>query len=276
MTSGRRLDEVGLAQRDVHQMDEIVRILRDVLAADLHGVYLFGSAVLGGLRAQSDIDLLSVSLRPATAGQKDQLVGRLLHISAQDRADLPGRAVELTVVVASEVRPWTYPPRRDLQYGEWLRERFEGGDRELWRPTNDPDLAILVTMARRDGIALAGPPAAEVFDSVPEGDFIAALVAGIPGLIDDLHSDTRNVILTLARIWSGLVTVDVLAKDVAADWALPRLPSEHRPVLERARDAYLGGEDERWDDQRDEVDAFAHEIVAQIRVLTPATWMPRL
>ena len=267
MTSGRRLDEVGLAQRDVHQMDEIVRILRDVLAADLHGIYLFGSAVLGGLRAQSDIDLLAVSLRPATAEQKDQLVGRLLHISGQDRDDLPGRAVELTVVVASEVRPWTYPPRRDLQYGEWLRERFEGGDRELWRPTNDPDLAILVTMARRDGIALAGPPAAEVFEPVPEGDFLEALVAGVPGLLEDLHRDTRNVVLTLARIWSGLVTLDILGKDVAANWALSRLPPEHRPVLAQARNAYLRGEDERWDDQHDVVDAFADEVVAQIRAL---------
>jgi len=267
MTSGRRLDEVGLAQRDVHQMDEIVRILRDVLAADLHGIYLFGSAVLGGLRAQSDIDLLAVSLRPATAEQKDQLVGRLLHISGQDRDDLPGRAVELTVVVASEVRPWTYPPRRDLQYGEWLRERFEGGDRELWRPTNDPDLAILVTMARRDGIALPGPPAAEVFEPVPEGDFLEALVAGVPGLLEDLHRDTRNVVLTLARIWSGLVTLDILGKDVAANWALSRLPPEHRPVLAQARNAYLRGEDERWDDQHDVVDAFADEVVAQIRAL---------
>jgi streptomycin 3"-adenylyltransferase len=269
MTSGGRLDELGLARRDLRQMDEIVRTLRDVLAADLHGVYLSGSAVLGGLRAQSDTDLLAVSLRPATTKQKDQLVGRLLHISGQDRADLPGRTVELTVVVASQVRPWIYPPRRDFQCGEWWRERFEAGDRRLWRPTADPDLAILVTMARRDGIALVGPPASEVFDPVPEGDFTDALVAGVPGLIDDLHWDTRNVVLTLARIWCGLVTLDVLGKDVAANWALSRLPPEHRPVLAQARNAYLRGDDERWDAQHDEVDAFADEVVAQIRALRP-------
>jgi hypothetical protein len=47
--------------------------------------------------------------------------------------------------------------------------------------------------------------------------------------------NTRNVVLTLPRIWSAVATDNVLSKDSAAAWALPRLPEEHRPVLERAR-----------------------------------------
>ena len=69
-------------------------------------------------------------------------------------------------------------------------------------------------------------------------------------LLADLGGDTRNVILTLARIWSTVARGDIRSKDAAADWALDRLPGEHRPVLARARAIYLGHEEERWDDLR--------------------------
>ncbi len=120
-------------------------------------------------------------------------------------------------------------------------------------------------MALLGDVALAGPPASEVFDAVPRADFVDALLAGIPGLVADLHSDTRNVVLTLARIWNGVVTGGVLAKDAAAEWALPRLPAEHRAVLARARDIYLGIEEENWEDLQETVPTFAQAIVAEIR-----------
>ena len=43
-------------------------------------------------------------------------------------------------------------------------------------------------------------------------------------------------------------TGDIRSKDAAADWALERLPAEHRPLMARARDVYLGEEREHWDD----------------------------
>jgi streptomycin 3"-adenylyltransferase len=66
--------------------------------------------------------------------------------------------------------------------------------------------------------------------------------------MDELDRDTRNVLLTLARIWTTLATGTIRSKDAAADWALPRLPAEHRPVLTHARAVYLGDREERWDD----------------------------
>ena len=103
-----------------------------------------------------------------------------------------------------------------------------------------------------------------VFDPVPRSDFVAALAHGVDGLLDELETDTRNVVLTLARIWSGIVTDEVLSKDAAADWALPRLPEHLRPVLARARAIYLGDEEERWDDIRPQVRAYAEHVAAEI------------
>jgi hypothetical protein len=57
------------------------------------------------------------------------------------------------------------------------------------------------------------------------------------------------------------------SKDAAADWALSRLPDEHRYVLRRARAIYLGEEDERWDDVRPHVRAHADFVVAEIEEL---------
>ena len=96
---------------------------------------------------------------------------------------------------------------------------------------------------------LVGPPPAQLLDAVPHDDLIRGAMVGIPELLGDLESDTRNVLLTLARIWTTLQTGQIRSKDAAAVWVLEQLPPEHQPVLARARAMYLGGEDEeRWDD----------------------------
>ncbi|HYZ12439.1 MAG TPA: aminoglycoside adenylyltransferase family protein [Actinomycetota bacterium] len=244
-------------------MEEVVAVLRDALGDALVGAYLHGSAVLGGLRADSDLDVLAVSARETTDDEKRKIASGLLAVSG-DRSRGDGqRPIELTIVAASEVRPWRYPPRRDFQYGEWLRERFERGDPDLFRPTIDPDVAILVTMVRLGDVTMTGSAAGTTFDEVPPRDLAAALVADIPGLIDDIDWDTRNVVLTLARMWNTVVTGRIRSKDAAAEWALERLAREHRPVLARAREGYLRG-NESWEDLRAQVLPFAHAVVAEI------------
>lgn len=228
------------------QLDQIVALVRDVLGPDAVGAYLFGSAVLGGLRPQSDIDVLVVSRRRTTHQEKRRLVDRLLTLSGSGPPG-PARRVELTIVVESEIRPWRYPPRFDFQYGDWLRSEFQRGNLEPW-PTTNPDLASLITMALLANRPLLGPPPAEIFDPVPRDDHIRAMVDDIDRLLDDLDSDAHNITLTLARIWSTIATGEIRSKDDAAAWALARLPEEHREVLARARAVYLGEEQEQWDD----------------------------
>ncbi|MFF3543256.1 aminoglycoside adenylyltransferase family protein [Streptomyces platensis] len=216
------------------QIAEIVGLVGGVLGPDVLGAYLHGSAVLGGLRPASDVDVLVVSWRRMDERERRALLGGLLGISG---ARNNVRPVELTVVVQSEVRPWRYPPTGDFLYGEWLRVEYEAG--EVPRPEPMPDLALLITMALAAEHPLAGPRPAKVLDPVPHSDLVRANVAGLPGLLDSLGGDTRNVLLTFARIWSTLATGQLRSKDAAADWALAQLPPEHRPVLEHARQLYL-------------------------------------
>ena len=248
---------------DAGQLQSIVQLVSGVFGSDVLGAYLHGSAVLGGLRPTSDLDVLVVLDRPTTATQRRTLVEGLLEMSGARAHNGPARPVELTVVVASAVTPWRYPPRQEFLYGEWLRNTYELSGAP--QPEPAPDLCILITMVLQGDAVLVGPPPAQLLDPVPQADLLRGAVAGIPHLLSDLESDTRNVVLTLARIWTTLETGQIRSKDAAAAWALKQLPPEHQPVLARARAMYLDGVDEeRWVDFP-AVRAHAEYVVQAIR-----------
>jgi streptomycin 3"-adenylyltransferase len=252
---------------DQQQLARVVSLVRELLGADAVAAYLFGSSVLGGLRSESDLDVLAVSRRHTSHEEKQRLVGRLLAISGRSAPSGPWRRVELTIVVEGEVTPWRYPPTFDFQYGDWLRSEFEGGSVEPWPSKVMSDLAVLIQMVILADTPLLGPPPAQMFDPVPPGDLTRAMLAGIDPLRRELYSDTRNVLLTFARMWSTLATGDIRSKDAAAEWVLARLPQEHRRVLARARAIYLGQQPEGWDDLSDRLDAYVDYVVAEIRRL---------
>lgn len=245
----------------MRQVECVVEVLREVLGPGLVAAYLYGSAVAGGLRPHSDVDVFAVTGAPTTPAQRARLVGGLMELSGAGAAHGQDRPVELTLVRLADVRPWRFPPVREFQYGEWLRDAYERG--ETPRPEVDADLALLVTMVRHHGAALFGPPAAELLDPVPESDVRRATVAGVPALLEELETDTRNVVLTLARVWATLATGEILSKDAAADWALTRLPEEHRAVLAHARAVYLGEAAESWDRLRPRLRRDAEVLVAE-------------
>lgn len=229
------------------------------------GVYLYGSAIVGGLRPDSDLDLFVVTDRRLRLAEKRGLIEGLLPISGRETRPPSWRPLEVTVVAQAEVRPWRYPPRWELQYGEWLRDVFLAGELEPW-PSANPDLGVLIVMVLTSGRPLLGPPAAELLDPVPHGDLVRSMVDELPQLLGDLETDTRNVLLTLARIWTTVATSAIHSKDEAAEWALARLPAEHRPVLAMARDLYREGGYGTWDDM-DAVRAHAAFVVAAIERL---------
>ena len=226
--------------RESEQIDAVLAGVRSVLGPSVAGAYLHGSAVTGGLRPHSDLDLLVVVARSTTAGERRALVERLLAVSGR-RAPRPGRPVELTLVRAHAVRPWRYPPEREFQYGEWSRTEYEDGD--VPGPTKDPDLALAVTAALAAGLPLTGPPPEDLFEPPPREHVVAAMLHGVPGLLADADDDGVNVVLTLARIWRTLVLGDIVPKDEAADWVRRQLPEPHRAVLARAAEVYRGAVD---------------------------------
>ena len=229
--------------------DQADAALRAIEAAGIRplAVYLHGSAVDGGLRADSDLDLFAVAEVALSEAQRDALVAGLVPISRRDLRPASWRPLELTVVRADAVRPWRYPPPLELQYGEWMRAAFEAGERAPW-PSVSPDLAVAVTMVRQSGRALIGPPPGQLLDPVPRPDLVRSMTDELPSLLGDLEDDTRNVLLTLARMWVTAVTGQIHPKNVAAEWAAVRMPDDLGAVLRRAGALYVDGGFGPWED----------------------------
>jgi aminoglycoside 9-adenylyltransferase len=226
-------------------------VVEDLLGSALVGAYLFGSAVVGGLRPESDVDLLVIANRRLPADVRRELVARLMKISGKLANRESARPIELTLVNQADLTPWRYPPRRELLYGEWLREEFENN--RIPEPQADPDLAIILTQVRHSSIPLRGPAARQIVAPIPIEDLKRALKESLPLLLGYLKGDERNVLLTLARMWLTAATGQIAPKDTAAAWAIERLPEPLRSTLDLARTGYRGEVKDSWADRGEEV-----------------------
>lgn len=245
---------------------EVRRIL-DVVAAvlddNIAGAYLFGSAIAGGLRPDSDVDLLVLTHRMLSGQRRQQLVSALMKVSGARAEQGPARNAEVTIVVVDEIAPWRHPARSDFVYGEWLRDEFESG--VVPAPAIDPDLTLVLATALQGHRALIGPALAKLLTGIPDADIRRAIADSLPALVANVSGDERNVMLTLARMWVTLATGNIVPKDAAADWLLPRLPPKRRGLLATARDAYRGhAAQEAWHEHRDEVHAWVRDVSQSI------------
>src|SRR5512141_2813026 len=100
---------------ETEQIESVVALVRATLGARLVAVYLYGSAVSGGLRPASDLDLFVVTDRRTTAAQRKRLVTGLRPLSARDARAAAWRPIELTIVARPDILPCRYAPRLDFQ-----------------------------------------------------------------------------------------------------------------------------------------------------------------
>jgi len=126
----------------------------------------------------------------------------------------------------SELRPWHYPPKREMQFGEWLRNDIEAGRFES--AMVDPDLAILMSKLRLHSTPLHGPEAVCLFEAVPAADFVTALTDTFAQwkAQSDWNGDEKNVLLALtlrqARGRLGSIVVRHIQRNVPFTNFLPR------------------------------------------------------
>lgn len=225
----------GLVER--RQTDAARAALRKILGASLQCLFLCGSAVLGGLRAQSDIDLLAITSQEMSPDQRQALLSALLRISAPYPAPPGGpRCLELLVLAQPGLTGF-FPIRADFIYGEWLRDRLASGHPAP--PHRDPEYTLLLAQAQQHAIPLFGCPDG-VLPPIPPHQVRRAMRQALPALVQGLRDDQRNVLLTLARMWQTAQTGEFVTKDAAAAWAAKRLPAEQAAILDHARLAYLG------------------------------------
>jgi len=238
--------------------------LEAVLGRAPLAVVVSGSAVDGGLRPLSDVDVLVVVEDAPDDDARRRLAAALMAVSGRCGAGGPVRPLDVTVVRRDDVVPWRYPPTQAFAYGEWLRAAYEAGAGPA--PAPHADLAIVLAQARAIGVALLGPHPRELLDPVPDADLRRALRDALPALLADLYGDERNVLLTLARMWRTAATGAFVPKDAAAAWAAARLPAEAAGWLESAGRAYVGACEDDWSNHRAEVATVAERLQREIEL----------
>lgn len=228
------------------------------------GMYLHGSGANGAFKPASDLDVLVVTSRSLDGLERHALVAGLLAISGPRAGGR--RSLELTVVVQSQIRPWRYPPQADFLYGDWLRAEIEANGPP--QPEVMPNLAIEIPQVLACRNTISGPEPEVLLDPVPVSDTVRGSLDAVPSLLSDLREDTRNVVLTLCRIWATVATGQVISKEAAAMWALERLPHRDRPVLEHALHLYLTStyvEEQPWTENlRCQVDGHVRAVLREI------------
>lgn len=225
------------------------------------GLYLTGSAAMGGLRLNSDIDIVLVTQRSLSRTEREGLLTLLLRISGAAPTAL--RPIEFTSVSVSDIVPWTYPPICDLLYGEWLRATFARGG--IPAPQGSPDLAVMLAALLRRTRVLRGPSPGELIGPIPDGDLRQAILDSLPSVLVDLIGDERNVLLTLARMLVTLTTGEIVSKDEAVRRIRSDLPELDRSVLSEAANGYLGLVHDDWSGRQRQVRETANHLAVRIQ-----------
>lgn len=252
--------------------DVIDTVLDSVLAEDpggIIGIYLYGSSTTTGLGPESDIDLLLVTRRSLTASERTSLISILLGLSGwRGHVDVfpevaDRRPLEVTSLVVDDLDPLPTAPRRDFQFGEWLRGDFVQGVEPA--PEHDLDVVTLLATALASNDTLYGPPLDEVVPAVPRELLVDSQRAALPGLVDELPEDARNVLLTLARMLHTVETGAIVSKPYAAELAAQRVEADDADLLRAAAREYRGEGQVDWQHETSRVSGLAESLVALIR-----------
>lgn len=244
-----------MRQLDIsEQINQTIEIVKNLLSENILGIYLYGSAVLGGLHPNSDVDLLIITDQGLSQSVRRRLTLELLTVSGRI-GNTDKRSLEVTVINQNDIVPWQFPPKCEYMYGEWLRDELEAG--MLPEACYDFDIAILLWQARQHSRVLYGEQAEKRIPPISKGDVRKAIAYSIPGLLDSIKGDERNVLLTLARMWFTLVTEKICPKDEAARWAMEQLPAPFSEILGKAEREYLGECEVRWAELEQEVSDLA-------------------
>ena len=218
---------------------DVAAALAGVLGPDLTGVYLHGSAVLGGFDARrSDVDILVVSEGAMTAGQQAAAAEAL----SEERLPCPAAGLELSVVTLAAARHPVARPAFELHL------TTEPEDRKVvdgHGHGGDPDLVLHFAVCRAAGRRLGpGRPADQVFAPVP-GELVRAQLAaelrwaiGLRWAIElrggaELYPG-EYAVLNACRAWRYAVDGTLVSKIDGGEWALSRVPGPDRELISTA------------------------------------------
>ncbi|WP_195849184.1 aminoglycoside adenylyltransferase domain-containing protein [Arsenicicoccus cauae] len=217
--------------------DRVLAALREQLGDDLVGVYVHGSAALGGfVRGRSDLDVLAVVSEGEGEGQPHERDWAAVGAAVSTVGD-EWTPLELSVIrrslAESPHEPWDFAVHVTASDGAQPDSRVV-----LDRGDGDPDLLLHLAVVRAAGIALHGPAPAELVGAIDRDEVLAQLVDELRWGVD--NADEGYAVLNACRALRFAETGELVSKVDGAEWLLEQRP-EHEVVVRRALDAQRRG-----------------------------------
>jgi hypothetical protein len=232
---------------------ELARRLEVVLGARLLGVYAGGSFGLADFDpARSDLDVFAVSGDTVTTGEKGVIVAELRHESLP----CPARGLEFVLYPEATARTASAEAGfvLNLNTGAEMEFRVDeepGAVERHWFPL---DRAIV----RETGVALLGPPPAELFAPIPRPLLVPVVREALEWNLAAGRSVDDNTVLNTCRALRWLREDVWSSKSGAGAWALPRVADAElveAALARRNRSAELG---------RERVVRFVESVLAEL------------
>lgn len=222
-------------------LEDLVAGARTVLGRNMFGFYLTGSLALDNyLPGRSDIDVAIVVENELSTDEKSESVRELRHNSLP----CPARGLELVVYQADTIRSASLEPAFELELNDGPAMPFRVNTSPLDR---DPADGLFWYTLDRDivaqrGVALIGPPAAEVFGALSAADLRTAVTAALNwhahssiGSAEFENAEFENAVLNACRSLVRVETGRWHGKTEAGRQALELdLPDEQASAVRRA------------------------------------------
>jgi hypothetical protein len=176
-------------------LGELVRRLTDLLKDEFQGAYAIGSLALGGfVPGRSDIDVVAVTRDEVSLESRQAIADALTHPALE----CPSRGLEFVLYARDRVAT----PSPDAAFSINLNTG-PGMDFSLsMDPASEPAHWFVVdrSIARSDGVRLAGPAAGEMFAEIPRAWVLAALRESLSWHRSNENTGP-NLVLNSLRAW---------------------------------------------------------------------------
>jgi hypothetical protein len=205
-------------------LEEVTESLK-LLGADLVGVYVHGSAVLGDFsEGRSDLDVLAVSSRSLSSDEKEAIAERL----SQGALRCPATGLEFHILRLGEIAAREAPP-----FELHLSTKTDGRpDRVVHGHLHpgDADLVMHFAVLHDNGRALLGPAADAVFPAIPRGMMLDALRGELEWARENASPSYQ--VLNACRAWRYVDEGLICSKTAGGVWARERVGD--RPTIDAA------------------------------------------
>lgn len=224
-------------------LEEFVSRSKTIFGANLTGIYLHGSAVMGCFNSEkSDLDLLVVIKEDIPDETKRRFMDLVVKLNKQ----APPKGLELSVVKEAVCNPFVYPTPFELHFSNTHLNWYQTNPEDYVEKMKgiDKDLAAHFTITYHRGKTLYGKEISKVFAPVPSADYLDSIWCDIEGAKEDILEHPMYMTLNLCRVMAYKKEKLILSKQEGGEWGVRNVDRpEFWALIVAAMQEYQSGEE---------------------------------